>query len=128
MSKSNGFMERVMSRIELELLVASTRFVRKLAKRLRGSRLSTRITAADVQAHYGPQTSFVRACIALSEIARFSFTFENEAGRHRHCLLIIYVDYDIARQFAQVYFTQEGRDMLRDDNGQWKLRMAQAHS
>ena len=114
------FMDRVMTRIDDELIVESARFIYMLANRLEGDRLSVWVTARDVEAHYGPEVGFVRVAIALSQMMRRPFGFEN-AGRWRYRPLILLVDYDLVDQTMQVFFSRECREMLQDVTSAWRL-------
>jgi hypothetical protein len=116
------FMDRVMARTDDGLIVESAKFVYKLANQLEGDRLGVWVTAKNVAAHYGPEVGFVRVVIALSQMTRIPFGFEN-AGCWRYRPLIQLVDYDLTARTMHIFFSRECRDMLQDVTSAWRLHI-----
>jgi len=115
-------MDRVMSRTSYGMIMASVKFVRKLANRLEGDRLSVWVKEKDVTEHYGPEVGFVRATIALRQLTRMPFRFES-GGQYRNRPLILLVDCNMEKRTMQVFFSKESRDMLQEVTSSWRLRM-----
>lgn len=122
MAKVKCFMDRMMAGISRELIYDSATFIRTLANRLDSDCLSTRIWHWEITEHFGKDISFLRAAIAMDQMTRCQFTFEKN-GRYQECALIVFVDYDLDREIMQIYFTQEGRDLLQDWSWEWTLQM-----
>ena len=122
MAKVKCFMDRVMAGVSRDLIYETARFIRMLANRLEGDRLSIRVWGWEIAEHFGEDVSFLRATIAMDQITRCRFTFEKN-GRYQECALVVFVNYDLDREVMQVFFTKEGRDMLQDWGWEWTLRM-----
>lgn len=102
------------------MMLRTVGFVRGLANRLAGDRLSLRVTPADVARHFGTDVSFLRVRLALENLLRRPLPFYS-GERCTFCSLIVFLRQIRNGPDIQVFFSEKSRALLQDQDGHWRI-------